>query len=88
MVWLIPSQKQQAVPVGDSLLDDTIIWITANEMIEKAAAKGVKLLLPVDNVCCRCILKRRKYTGCSGAGQIPDGWEGLDIGPETAKLYR
>ena len=53
---------------------------------EKAAAKGVKLLLPVDNVVADAF-SNDANTQVVPAGQIPDGWEGLDIGPETAKLF-
>ncbi len=75
----------QGGKVGNSLLEAD--WQDyANDMVKKAAQKGVKLLLPVDTVCGdkfdanaqRCTVK---------AGEIPDGWEGLDIGPETVKLY-
>ena len=55
-------------------------------MKEKAAAKGVKLLLPVDNVVADAF-SNDANTQVVPAGQIPDGWEGLDIGPETAKLF-
>ena len=58
---------------------------TATEK-EKAAAKGVKLLLPVDNVVADAF-SNDANTQVVPAGQIPDGWEGLDIGPETAKLF-
>ena len=55
-------------------------------MIDKAKAKGVKLLLPVDTVIAD------KFAADANAdvvesGQIPDGWQGLDIGPKTVELY-
>ena len=58
----------------------------ALDMKKKAEEKGVKLLLPVDNrigdeFSNDCNMK---VVPC---GQIPDGWEGLDIGPETEKLF-
>ena len=55
-------------------------------MIEKAAAKGVKLLLPVDTVCADAFAPDA-HSQVVKAGEIPDGWQGLDIGPETVKLY-
>ena len=58
----------------------------ANQMVEKAAAKGVKLLLPVDTVC-GDKFSPDANTLTVEAGNIPDGWEGMDIGPETIKLY-
>ena len=57
------------------------------EMKEKAAEKGVKLLLPVDNSNWQMHSLTTANTQVVPAGQIPDGWEGLDIGPETAKLF-
>ena len=71
--------------VGDSLLEMDYLDY-ANKMKEKAAAKGVKLLLPVDNVVADAF-SNDANTQVVPAGQIPDGWEGLDIGPETAKLF-
>ena len=71
--------------VGDSLLEAD--WEDyANEMVQKAAGKGVKLLLPVDTVCADAFAPDAKSQVVK-AGQIPDGWQGLDIGPETVKLY-
>ena len=71
--------------VGDSLLEMDYLDY-ANKMKEKAATKGVKLLLPVDNVVADAF-SNDANTQVVPAGQIPDGWEGLDIGPETAKLF-
>ena len=71
--------------VGDSLLEMDYLDY-ANKMKEKAAAKGVKLLLPVDNVVADAF-SNDANTQVVPAGQIPDGWEGLDIGPETEKLF-
>ena len=71
--------------VGNSLLEEE--WKDyANEMVQKAQAKGVKLLLPVDTVCGdRFDADAQQMT--VKTGEIPDGWEGMDIGPETIKLY-
>ena len=75
----------QGGQVGDSLLEAD--WESyANEMVEKAREKGVKLLLPVDTVCADAFAPDAKSQVVK-AGQIPDGWQGLDIGPETVKLY-
>ena len=71
--------------VGDSLLEED--WKDyANEMVEKAAKKGVKLLLPVDTVVADAFAPDANSKVVK-AGEIPDGWQGLDIGPETVKLY-
>lgn len=71
--------------IGNSLCEDDYLEY-AQKMLKKAEEKGVKLLLPVDNRigddfsndCNIQVVKR---------GEIPDGWEGLDIGPETEKLF-
>ncbi|MBQ3089234.1 MAG: phosphoglycerate kinase [Oscillospiraceae bacterium] len=71
--------------IGDSLLEAD--WMDyANEMVEKAAAKGVKLLLPVDTVCADAFSPDAN-TQVVESGMIPDGWQGLDIGPKTVELY-
>ena len=71
--------------VGNSLLESD--WMDYSlEMVEKAKTKGVKLLLPVDTVCADAFAPDAN-SQVVPAGEIPDGWEGLDIGPETVKLY-
>ncbi|HCX44316.1 MAG TPA: phosphoglycerate kinase [Oscillibacter sp.] len=75
----------QGGKIGNSLLESE--WMDyANEMVKKAADKGVKLLLPVDTVIADRFAPDAD-TAVVKAGQIPVGWEGLDIGPETVKLY-
>ena len=77
--------KAQGGTIGKSLCEDDYLQY-ALDMIEKAKEKGVKLLLPVDtkigddfsNDCNIQIVP---------TGAIPDGWEGLDIGPETEKIF-
>ena len=77
--------KAQGGQIGTSLLEED--WVDyANEMIQKAADQGVKLLLPVDNVCAAeysADAKPEVYP----AGKIPADRMGMDIGPETRKLY-
>ena len=59
----------------------------ALEMVEKAAESAAyKLLLPVDTVIADAFAPDAQ-TQVVKAGEIPDGWQGLDIGPETVKLY-
>ena len=72
--------------MGDSLLEAD--WLDyCNEMIAKAKEKNVKLLLPVDTVIADKFAPDANSQVVSN-GEIPDGWQGLDIGPETVKLYR
>ncbi len=71
--------------VGDSLLEED--WKDyANDMVKKAADKGVKLLLPVDTVIADKFAPDAN-SDVVKSGQIPEGWQGLDIGPDTVKLY-
>ena len=75
----------QGGQVGDSLLEAD--WESyALEMVEKAKAKGVKLLLPVDTVIADAFAPDANHKVVK-SGEIPAGWQGLDIGPETVALY-
>ena len=75
----------QGGKVGNSLLETD--WMDySKDMIAKAKDKGVTFLLPVDTVCGDKFSPDAK-SQIVKAGEIPDGWEGLDIGPETVKLY-
>ena len=75
----------QGGKVGNSLLEAD--WEDyANDMVKKAAEKGVKLLLPVDTVV-GDKFDAQANSKVVKAGEIEDGWEGMDIGPETAEMY-
>ena len=71
--------------VGTSLQESD--WVErAGEMLKKAEAKGVKILLPVDNVVTDHFGEDAKgEVVCSNA--IPDDRMGMDIGPKTEELY-
>ncbi|ACT93916.1 phosphoglycerate kinase [Dyadobacter fermentans] len=77
--------KAQGGSIGKSLLEADKQDLTL-ELIEKAKAKGINLILPVDTVIADKFSNdaERKVVQ---AGNIPDEWEGLDIGPETAKIF-
>ena len=77
--------KAQGASIGNSLLDEENIPY-ALEMIQKAKDKGVKLLLPVDTVIADDF-SNDANTKVVDAGCIPDGWQGLDIGPKTCELF-
>ena len=77
--------KAQGYNVGNSLCEVEKTDLALEEM-KKAKAKGVKLLLPVDNVI-GDDFSNDANTQVVKAGEIPEGWEGLDIGPETAKIF-
>ena len=77
--------KAQGGNVGKSLLEEDYLQY-ALDMIEKAKEKGVKLLLPVDAVAADEFSNDANIKVVP-QNEIPEGWMGLDIGPETAKLY-
>ncbi len=71
--------------VGTSLCEEDKIDL-ANEMVAKAEAKGVKLLLPVDNRVGKEYDENTEHM-LVDSDDIPAGWMGLDIGPATEKLF-
>ncbi len=78
--------KSMGYNVGNSICELDKLDL-AKELMEKAKAKGVKLMLPVDTKVGKEFSKDTeskvvKYT------EIPDGWEGFDIGTETIKMYQ
>ena len=77
-------KKAQGFEVGKSLLEaDRLDY--ANDMIAKAAAKGVKFLLPVDNYCAAEFSADAEPV--LAEGNIPDDLMGMDIGPKTVELF-
>ena len=79
-------QKATGKSIGNSLLDEERIDL-AKELMQKAKDKGVKLLLPVDNVCGDKFENDCNIIVTDSADGIPDGYEGMDIGPKTVKLF-
>ena len=77
--------KAQGGKIGTSLCEDDYLQY-ALDMLKKAEEKGVKLLLPIDNVIADAF-SNDANTQIVKTGEIPDGWQGLDIGPETQKLF-
>ena len=72
--------------VGNSLLEEDYLSY-AKEMIEKAEAKGVKLLIPVDTVVAKEFSNDSEYKTVN-RGEMEAGWMGLDIGEKTIALYK
>jgi len=77
--------KAMGEEVGDSLLEVDYVEY-AKEMMDKAKEKGVNLLIPVDTVVATAFSNDVPFKTV-GRGGIEAGWQGLDIGEETAKLY-
>ena len=71
--------------IGTSLLEAD--WVEkAGEMMKKAEDKGVKFLIPVDNKVGKEYDENTEAKVVS-SDDIPDGWMGLDIGPETQEIF-
>ena len=77
--------KAQGHSVGASLCEDDKLDL-AKEILEKAEEKGVRFLLPVDHVGAEKFDESAEAVAVPGA-DIPEGLMGMDIGPETVKLY-
>mmetsp|Transcript_6339 Transcript_6339/g.26630 ORF Transcript_6339/g.26630 Transcript_6339/m.26630 type:complete len:440 (+) Transcript_6339:56-1375(+) len=77
--------KAQGLPVGASLVEDDMVE-TAGKLLEAAKAKGVELLLPTDVVVAEKFDANAASKTCA-ASAIPDGWLGLDVGPETVAAF-
>lgn len=77
--------KAQGGEIGDSLLEADKMDL-ALQLIEKARKNGVKLVLPVDTVTSKAFANDTEQDVAT-SGEIPEGWMGLDIGPETRKLF-
>jgi phosphoglycerate kinase len=71
--------------VGNSLLEADKVDL-CKDLLEKAEAKGVKIILPVDTVIADDFNNNANRKTVE-AGNIPDGWMGLDIGPDTIKRF-
>ena len=81
--------KAQGYEIGTSLLDETKIDY-CKDMLAKAEAKGVKILLPVDTVCIKEFpnpIDAAVEPVVVDSNAIPADMMGCDIGPKTAALY-
>ncbi|HTL82553.1 MAG TPA: phosphoglycerate kinase [Bacteroidia bacterium] len=71
--------------IGKSLVEEDRLQ-NALQIMDDAKKRGVKILIPVDAVCADNFANDANRKTCD-VKNIPDGWMGLDIGPETEKLY-
>lgn len=77
--------KAQGGKIGNSIVEDDKLDL-ALDIIKKAKEKGVNLILGTDCIAADSFSNNAKTMVCP-ANNIPDGWEGLDAGPETRKLF-
>ncbi|MDD6816452.1 MAG: phosphoglycerate kinase [Firmicutes bacterium] len=78
--------KAEGLEIGTSILDEDSLAL-AGELVKKAQAAGVKLLLPVDVICADAFANDAK-TVVADKDKMPADMMGLDIGPKTVELFR
>jgi len=77
--------KAKGGNIGKSLCEDDRLD-TAKEILEKAAAKGVKILLPLDSIAADKF-DANATTTVADSNNIPESWMGLDIGPVAIQHF-
>ena len=77
--------KAQGGKIGNSICEDDKLQL-ALDIVAQAKAKGVNLILGTDCVAADAFANDA-HTQIVPANEIPDGWEGLDAGPETRKAF-
>jgi phosphoglycerate kinase len=79
--------KAMGLEIGNSLLDEDTVEVAGRVLAAAERQSGLEVLLPVD-----CVVVERvaadAQTRVVSRDQIPDGWEGVDIGPETRQLFQ
>lgn len=78
-------EKAQGLSTGSSLVEEEKVGL-AKELLDQAASRKVRLLLPLDHVVAEAAEPGAK-TQTVGRGEIPAGWKGLDVGPRTIEAY-
>ena len=78
--------KAMGGKIGNSLCEDDKLDL-ARDIMKKAKEKGVNLVLGTDCIAADSFSNDAKTMVCS-VMDIPDGWEGLDAGPETRKAFQ
>lgn len=77
--------KAMGGKIGNSLVEDDLLELAINTL-EGARMHNVNIILPVDAVAADGFFNDAQ-TQIVKSGEIPDGWLGLDIGPESVKLF-
>ncbi len=77
--------KARGLEIGTSLCENDKIDL-ANELVKKAEDKGVKFLLPIDNVLGKEYDENTDHQVVD-SDAMPEGWMGLDIGPKSRELF-
>lgn len=77
--------KADGGKIGISLCEDDKLDL-ARDLMKKAKQKGIRFLLPIDSVIADSFSNDANID-VAHTRDIPDGWEGLDIGPQTIELF-
>ncbi len=77
--------KAMGGKTGNSLVENDLLEV-ARESVKKAKELGTNLYLPVDTVIADKFANEAQKKICH-ADEVPDGWMGLDIGPETCRIF-
>ena len=77
--------KAKGGKIGNSIVENDFLD-TALDILKTAKEKGVNVYLPVDSIVADNF-SNDANTQIAIAGQIPDGWEGLDCGPESRDIF-
>ncbi|QNK76831.1 phosphoglycerate kinase [Winogradskyella sp. PAMC22761] len=77
--------KAQGGKIGNSICEDDKMEL-ALDILKQAEAKGVKIHLPVDVVAADDFSNTANTQFCD-VSNIPDGWEGVDAGPKSIKIF-
>jgi phosphoglycerate kinase len=77
--------KAEGINLGNSLVEKDFIQLASN-LLQKAKDKGIRMLLPTDHVAAAEFKADAEHRVC-GNDDFPEGWMGLDIGPETVETY-
>jgi phosphoglycerate kinase len=80
-------KQLHGMKIGDSLFDAEGAKIVG-ELVEKAKARNVELIFPVDFLCADKFAPDANTMAADIQSGIPDGWGGLDAGPKSIELYR
>lgn len=78
--------KAQGYPIGDSICEDTLLE-EARQFLESAKEKNKTIHLPKDIVVAKDFSNESEQKVVEAHKGIPDGWQGMDVGPATAKLW-
>ena len=72
--------------IGTSLVDNSKLEL-AKELLDRAKEKGVKIILPIDNVCAKDF-REDTETKVFNSAFVKDSYQGMDIGPKTIKAFK